>query len=97
MQLASSKAFVDAFCRIAAHPRLNEHFFFKSDKFTQTHGQAMHYLNQYLRVYGVHSDPALPFHRLVVSNHAAYRPGLAYLERLILQVAVLGLVLKVFY
>jgi len=58
----------------------------------------MHYLNQYLRVYGVESDPTLPFNRSAAAcADLLIRKNLAYLEHLILKVAIFGLVLKVIY
>ncbi len=62
-QFAAHKAFVDALARIRSHPRLNEHFHWAAapSASLQTHAHAMHYLNQYLAVYGLASDPALPF------------------------------------
>ena len=96
--LASHKAFVDAFRKIAVHPKLTEHFHFHPFEFQQAHGKSMHYLNQYLRVFGCQTDLTLPFHRLTQGcPEMSQRIAMAHLERLVLQVAILGLVLKVSY
>ena len=74
------KTFVDALRATATHPKLADHFLFR-DRFQPAHGHAMHYLNQYFAVYGLESS--------------ALTTGSSYLERLLLQAAVLSLVLKV--
>jgi len=121
--MQTHKAFVDAFQKLPAHPKLAEIFILgchqpqmcssapSVEVFQMAHGQAMHYFNQYLQVYGLcaahpATDASHPLHNIYqalqsvapsVDCQTALQPALLMLERVMLNVAVLSLVLKVVY
>jgi hypothetical protein len=51
---------VEAFKNLSTHRKLTEEFIFSENTIQQAHGHAMHYLNQYLSLYGLPSASQAP-------------------------------------
>ena len=58
--LLCNKSFVEAFKNLSTHRKLTEEFIFSENTVQQAHGHAMHYLNQYLSLYGLPSASQTP-------------------------------------